>query len=278
MPFHAVRDITMYAECAGAGPRLLYLSGSGADLRAHPNVFDGLLPKHFEVLALDQRGLGQTSKPDRAYTMADYAEDAAGLLDAWGWDSCYAMGSSFGGMVAQEFAIRFPEKVRRLVLSCSSSGGPGGSSYPIHEYFDLPAEEAARRSLEVTDTRRDAAWQTAHPEEVGTAIERRKAQLSAWSADPEAEMGFRRQLAARWAHDTYDRLPLLSMPVLIVGGTHDGQAPPANQEVLRDLIPNSTLEFFEGAHGLFLQQDPRGMPRVIEWLTAERSTAERPTA
>ena len=268
MPFQSVRDITVYSERAGAGPRLLYISGSGADLRAHPNVFDGQLPKHFEVLAYDQRGLGRTSKPDRAYTMADYAEDAAALLDGYGWDSCHVMGSSFGGMVAQEFAIRFPERVHRLVLSCSASGGQGGSSYPIHEYFDLSAEEAARRSLEVADTRRDAAWQIAHPEEVSAAIERREAQLSAWVASPEAAMGFRRQLAARWAHDTYSRLPLLSMPVLIVGGTCDGQAPPANQEVLHSRIPNSTLEFFEGAHGIFLQQDPRGMPRVIEWLSA----------
>jgi 3-oxoadipate enol-lactonase len=268
MPFHAIRDITMYSECGGTGPRLLYINGSNGDLRTHPNVFDGPLPQHFEVLAYDQRGLGQTSKPDHEYTMADYAEDAAGLLAAYGWDSCHVMGVSFGGMVAQEFAIRFPGKVKRLVLSCSSSGGRGGSSYPIHEYFDLSAEQAARRSLGVTDIRRNAAWQAAHPEDVRAAIERRNAQLSRWAADPATEAGFRRQLAARWAHDTYDRLPLLSMPVLIVGGTYDGQAPPANQEVLHDLIPNSTLEFFEGAHGIFLQQDPRGMPRVIEFLNA----------
>jgi 3-oxoadipate enol-lactonase len=272
MPFHTVRNIEVYAECKGSGPRLFYIGGTGGDLRRHPNVFDSPLAEHFEVLTLDQRGLGQTSKPDVPFTIADYAADAAGLLDAYGWSSCHVMGVSFGGMVAQEFALLDPERVKRLVLACSSSGGPGGSSYPIHEYFDLSAEDVAKRSLQVQDTRRDDVWQNAHPDEVRAAIAAREATLRTWVADPAAEMGQRRQLAARWDHDTYARLRLLRMPVLIAGGRYDGQAPPANQEALHQLIPGSHLEFFEGGH-LFLGQDPEAYRRVIAFLSEASAPA-----
>src|SRR5215216_1845445 len=151
MPFSHVRELDIYYETQGQGPRLLYIGGSGADLRRPPTVFDSPLPASFEVLAYDQRGLGQTSAPDVPYTMADYADDAAALLDAVGWASAHVFGVSFGGMVAQELAIRYPGRVDRLVLACSSSGGKGGSSYPIEEFAELPMDERMRRHLPVQD-------------------------------------------------------------------------------------------------------------------------------
>ena len=155
VPFHRVNDIDIYYESGGDGPRLLYISGSGGDLRRGPRVLDGPLSEHFEILAYDQRGLGQTTGPDATYTMQQYADDAAGLLDVLEWESCRVVGVSFGGMVAQELAIRHPQRVERAVFACSSPGGAGGSSYPIQEYLDMSPEEAARRSLPMQDTRRD---------------------------------------------------------------------------------------------------------------------------
>lgn len=97
MPFIAVRDLQMYYETRGVGPRLLFISGTGGDLRRSPNAFESPLSTHFEVLVYDQRGLGRTDKPDVPYTMADYADDANALLDAVGWDRCMVMGVSFEG-------------------------------------------------------------------------------------------------------------------------------------------------------------------------------------
>ena len=147
MPFINVRDIDIYYELRGAGPRLMLISGTGGDLRKKPNAFDMPIAERFELLAYDQRGLGQSSCPDIEYTMADYADDAAALLDAVGWASCAIMGISFGGMVAQEFAIRYPQMVERIVLACSSSGGAGGASYPLHGSSDIRHAHIRKRSF-----------------------------------------------------------------------------------------------------------------------------------
>src|SRR6187455_3429200 len=144
MPNAAINGLNFYYERAGAGPPLLFISGSGGDLRAQPNVFASPLAKAFDLLAYDQRGLGRTDKPDVAYSMADYADDAAALLDHVGWDEALVVGVSFGGMVAQELVLRHPSRVKRLVLACTSPGGAGGASYPFHEIEHLTGEERAR--------------------------------------------------------------------------------------------------------------------------------------
>ena len=262
-----VRGLDLYYETHGAGPRVLFIGGSGGDLRQKPGVFDGPLVREFELLAYDQRGLGRTLGPDGPVTMADYGEDAAALLDAVGWDRCRVIGVSFGGMVAQELAIRHPERVERLVLACTSSGGAGRPSYPLHELQELPEEERLLRSLELSDTRCDATWRAANPDAAAKLIAFARARATAGAGEPGRAEGFRRQLEARAGHDTWERLPRLTMPVLICGGRHDGIAPPANQSALLDAIPNAKLELFEGGH-LFLIQDKRANPKIAEFLRA----------
>src|SRR5690348_2432802 len=105
MPFAKLRDLDFYFERAGTGAPLLFISGTGGDLRVKPNVMDGPLPRRFDTIAYDQRGLGRSAKPDVDYTMADYADDAARLMDFAGWPNAMVVGVSFGGMVAQEFVL-----------------------------------------------------------------------------------------------------------------------------------------------------------------------------
>jgi 3-oxoadipate enol-lactonase len=175
------------------------------------------------------------------------------------------MGISFGGMVAQEFALRYPHRIERLVLACTSSGGAGGASYPLHELADLPVEDYVRRVLQLSDTRRDAAWQAAHPAQFQALLDQTLKGLQVGADEPGRHAGSRRQLEARARHDTYERLPTLRLPVYICGGCYDGIATPANLEAIQKQIPEARLELFEGGH-LFFIQDPRAFDRMVAFL------------
>jgi 3-oxoadipate enol-lactonase len=263
VPFARANGSDLYYELAGAGERLLFISGTGADLRRSPRLTDGPSFSAFELLQYDQRGLGRSAVPAAPYTMADYADDAAGLLDAVGWDQCLVLGVSFGGMVAQELAIRHPERVRRLVLACTSAGGDGGASYPLHELVGLDAQASLATRFGLLDTRWDAAWRADNPEMVAMIAE--GFQLGGPDGGPGE--GPLRQLEARSHHDTSARLGQIGCPTFVCGGRYDGIAPPANSEFLAAKIPGAALTLFDGGH-IFFMQDPAAMPAVLDFLGA----------
>lgn len=272
MPFISLHGLDFYYEIAGLGSRVLFLNITGGDLRLRPNVFDSPLAARHTVLAHDQRGLGQSAKPDQPYSMADYADDAAALLRALDWAPTAVVGVSFGGMVAQELALRHPGLVSRLVLACTSSGGAGGSSYPLHELASLPLEEKARRLVALSDIRRDSAWRAAHSEQFAAQVEQTLARLRLGADEPGRATGARRQIQARVGHDTFERLGSIAVPTLVCGGMFDGVAPPAVVTALAAAIPGARLEFFAGGHA-FLDQDPRAWERILDFLAQGQEPA-----
>jgi 3-oxoadipate enol-lactonase len=257
--------LELATERRGTGAPVLFLSGTGGDLRKTPSVLDGPLAEAFEVLTYDQRGLGRSAHPPGAWTMAGYADDAAALLDAVGWDACAVVGVSFGGMVAQELALRHPQRVRALVLCCTSPGGAGGASWPLHELAALPEGERERLQLELSDRRMDAVWQQANPERVERLLAQQRVQAAIGAGEPGRAEGAARQLEARRHHDVWDRLPSLRIPTLVCAGRHDGIAPPENAEALAARIPGAELRWFDGGH-LFLLQDRSAWPAIVAWL------------
>ena len=267
MPFvRTPQGITLYCEAVGDGPPLLFLPGSDTDLRGHPEVtpFVDPLAGMFSMLAYDQRGLGSSPGGATDPTMADFADDVAGVLDTVGWERADVVGYSFGGMVAQEAALRHPGRIRRLVLLCTSSGGAGGASYPLHELHALPDGERQQRFIECWDLRRDRAWRDANPDDYRIALDELE-RVEAAAAEPRRAKGMTQQLAARRTHDTYDRLPDITAPTLIVGGTHDGVAPTGNQAALESQIPGARLELFDGGHRV-LWEDPAARRAIAAFL------------
>lgn len=264
MPTATINGVDVYFEVSGDGPALLFLNGSGSTI-ADVRPLVARFAERFRVAIADSRGIGRSSIPADAYTMAELASDAVALTDQLGWDTFALMGVSFGGMVAQEVAVTAPTRIRRLVLACTSAGGAGGSSYPLHELAALPPAERVALSTSILDTRFDPEWLAGHPADRALVdqAERRRDRTRTEAAERGAEL----QLRARTGHDVFDRLPRITCPTLVASGRFDGIAPPANGAAIAGRIPGATLRLYDGGH-LFFLQDPAAIPDIVDFLDA----------
>ena len=269
MPTAVVNGIEMFYERWGEGPRLLYLNGSGATI-ATTGLLIKMFTGSFDTVVHDQRGLGATAIPPGPYEMADYAADALALLDHVGWDRTRVVGVSFGGMVAQELAVTAPDRVERLALLCTSPGGAGGASYPLHELAALTPDEARVKGTQLLDTRFTPEWLATHDGDrmlaEGMAARRTGAKTA------EQQRGEAEQLGARSRHDVCDRLGRVTAPTLVACGRYDGIAPPANGEFIASHIPGARLRVYEGGHAFFAQ-DRAAVPDVLTFLRGDDLSA-----
>jgi 3-oxoadipate enol-lactonase len=264
MPMCELSDVSIYYEMYGDGEPVLFFNGSGATLSSSAALISALA-KNNQVLAHDQRGLGRTSIPDAPYSMAQYAADGYGLLQHVGWEKCAVVGISFGGMVAQEFAVTWPEHVTKLVLMCTSAGGSAGSSYPLHELAALSPHDRQQRMATLTDTRFTPEWLADHPQDAQMLAMR--AEQAAIPKDPEVIRGERLQLDARIRHDVADRLHRITAPTLVTAGRYDGIAPVENSEQIVARIPGAELKIYEGGH-LFSAQDRQAILDIRAFLAS----------
>lgn len=253
----------LHHEIGGAGPRALFFNGSGATLEGSAAIIEGVR-SFATVLAHDQRGLGRTGIIDGPFTMAQYARDAADLLDHVGWDTCIVVGISFGGMVAQEFAVTYPERVESLVLLCTAAGGAAGASYPLHDDVDLAPEVRAAKQLTIFDTRFTGDFLAGDNFAAGLAKMLQDREFVVKSDD--VRRGELMQLEARRHHDVAERLNRITCPALVMAGKYDGIAPVVNSRAIVDRIPNAELRVYEGGH-LFVVQDPAAMADIRDFVT-----------
>ncbi len=234
---------------------MLFIGGTGWDMRQQPNPLGSILPQQFDFVLYDQRGMGQSGKPRGPYSMAQYAQDASHLISAMGWLRAHVVGYSFGGMVAQELAIRSPEKVSSLVLAATTPGGRGGSSYPLHDLLQLDPLDRARRGLEIADTRFTPQWQAANSDAAANRVAERARRQAQFADEPGAREAFTAQLLARSTHDAYSRLHLITAPTLVLAGLHDGQAPLPAQDRMAEQIRDCTLVKIAGSHNFIHETD-----------------------
>ncbi|MFH2120220.1 MAG: alpha/beta hydrolase [Pseudomonadota bacterium] len=122
MPTVRVDDINLYYEIQGEGIPLVLIMGLRRNLEWWYCQIPAL-SKHFKVIAFDNRGAGRSDKPDMEYSIRLFTDDTAGLMEALGIRNAHILGISMGGYIAQELALHHPDKVRSLILGCTSCGG-----------------------------------------------------------------------------------------------------------------------------------------------------------
>jgi 3-oxoadipate enol-lactonase len=238
---------------AGDGPPLLLIPGLGATRV----VFDPLTPlltAHFRVAVYDQRGVGASPPFPGAFTTAELGDDAVAVLDGLAIERAAVLGASFGGMVAQQVAIRHPDRVSALLLAAT---GPG-SAHLVRE--PDPAATAAllgRGARTPADAYRIACtvlyslrFQEEHPDFIERQVRDR-------AGRPVAARAFQAQLEASRAHDVWEELPSIAAPTLVLHGSEDQVMPLPNARLLADRIPGATLEVFDGAGHLFFHEQPQ---------------------
>ncbi len=249
MPFAEAAGARLYYEVHGEGQPLLLIPGFGSTVEIYV-ANTPALSERFRVIVFDPRGSGRSDVPEpaTAYSMPQFAEDCTVVLDAASADSAHVFGTSFGGMVAQHLALLYPERVRRLVLGCTTPGGSIHVSPPPEQIATfLAASGIADPAAAVRSTyplHYSDAYIAGHDDEI-VARSLKNAHLR---STPEGRAG---QLNAVAGHDTWERLPELRTPVLVAHGAEDGVVPVQNGRNLAAQIPGARLKIYPGAKHIF---------------------------
>jgi 3-oxoadipate enol-lactonase len=267
MPNAEVNGHELHYIREGEGEPLLLIQGLSGNHLHWGEDFLGLLQPHFETIIYDHRGIGRSARTEGPFTIADLADDAAGLLDALDVDSAHVLGISMGGMTAQEFALRHPDRLRTLALGCTYAGGNDsalGDPQIMQRLGELfmtgQVEEAMRFGFEV-NVSPDFAQDPANFE----LVKRIAAELP---ASLEIMM---LQLQAIAGHDTSERLGEIEAPTVVIHGTVDQMLPVSNAHAIASRIPGARLEILEGVGHAFWWERPQESADFLRELASGAS-------
>jgi pimeloyl-ACP methyl ester carboxylesterase len=258
VPFAHSDDVRIYYEAQGNGPALLLVPGIPA-ISSDWFPFADRLSERFRVVVYDNRGSGRSDVPPGPYSTRQLAVDAVAVLDALGIKRAHVFGTSMGGMIAQELALAFPERVDRLVLGCTQASTLAAVR-PRREVSRAFAVETADWAERMRVLAPFAFAPDVDPELLAKFIDKK-------SSDVQAERGYRGQIGAVLAHDALDRLGSIDRPTLVITGSQDAVIPPENSETLREGIPRARLEVINGAgHLFFIEQSERTLATLETFL------------
>lgn len=257
-----VNGIKLYYEVHGTGEPLLLIEGLGYASWSWFRQIE-VLSNAYGVVSFDNRGVGQSDKPDIPYSIELMADDVARLLESLSIEKAHILGVSMGGYIAQQLAIKYPQKVKSLVLGCTSFGGP--HSIPLTEEAlqsmlkveGLSAEEVIRQGFKAAISPK---FISAYPEVVD--------QLVAWRLDnPTPRYAWERQFAAARAFNVETQLNKINVPTLVITGSEDIVIPPQNSSLLAERISGAHLVIIPGGgHLFFIEKAEEFNCQVLDFL------------
>ena len=265
MPKVEVNDIEMYYEVHGEGKPIVSIRGWGSSSQSWSKTYIDRLSQNYKHIIFDNRGTGRTSQPDTKYSIEMMADDTAGLLDAVDIPRAHIIGFSMGGMIAQKFAYKYPEKTFGLVIACSQPNSTltplPVSTREIMEYMiskpdDISDIELQKRVMSLYST-------PEYIEKHGEAM--LEAALSS-NLVPTPGYVRRRQLEAIEEFSSLDELPQIRAPTLVIHGKKDSWIPVENGRVIAEKIPGSKLVLFERSGHAFIEQMVEMIETILRFL------------
>jgi 3-oxoadipate enol-lactonase len=232
----------LYYELHGEGPPLVLVMGIGYDSSLWTLAQVPVLSTQFQVILVDNRDAGRSSKARHSYKIADMADDLAGLLDALGIQRSHLLGLSMGGMIAQEFALRHGDRLDRLVLAGTGAAPARSAVDPIQIWSWVKANDATgdvfggQQFVSLFST----AFLRDHEAVRDTA------ELLASNPYPMNPEAYRRQADAYRQFDALDRLAAITASTLVVVGEQDLLTPPWIAREVAEAIPGARFEVIRG--------------------------------
>lgn len=263
MPQLTLADVDLHYEVYGNGEPLVLIPGFAAGAWIWSKHVAPLATK-FRVITFDPRGIGKSSFKGEAITMQLLADDTAALLQALGIERAHVLGVSFGGFVAQEFALAYPEATRTLSLCCTGFGGPNHAAPSLETLTAVLSPDGFNTEARVRRNLLPAfspGFVRDHPEGVEELIQFRL-------ANPVVEEAYKAQLQAGLGFDSEHRVDAIKAPTLVLSGTADAIVPVQNSRNLAQQIPGARLRLIEGgSHLFFIEQLDEFNRIVVEFLT-----------
>jgi 3-oxoadipate enol-lactonase len=265
MPRVAAGDIQINYESYGQGEPLLLIMGFGMPGIAWLPVLPFL--SGFRCIYFDNRGTGNSDKPETPYTIPEMADDASNLLAALGINKAKVYGMSMGGMIAQELVLRHPEQVERVVLGCTMAGGSAAvrASDEVYQRMNEAFVTMPANPEQALDTMMPLLFP---PEFILTHPEIKSMMLAGLKMAPATPPEpIERTRAAILEFDAYERLPQIKCPVMIVHGEKDVLVPPENASLIKGRIPHAETFMIPDAGHSYAAADPAGIhQRIATWL------------
>ncbi len=274
--YAVVNGVKLCYEVFGEGYPLFLIHGFGAKKESWIAQIPDL-SKHFKVIRLDNRGAGKSERPDAEYTMGVFADDIKGLMEHLGIEKANIAGWSLGGMIVQNFVLKYPERVNKLILINTNHGFPdesGLEGYKNMRLSELEMKKDDPAKAWWSGTRRGFHLKFRKQMEAAPS----KMWYGAWSAEelikestinPPTAKDINSQAEALKTHNTFDRLDTIKNATLILVASHDRLMSKSSMEQIHEKLPNSTIVVMEKAgHSSPLSKALEVNQKIIDFLKA----------